>query len=549
MLALLRPDAAASRMSAGAPSARIVAPPTNGGMPRGASNGSTTMSCCPTQCIHHERGPALADLENHRRTPRGGGPRSGGRTRSRRCTVGITWSRTTSASRSRIAVTRPRVELHRLGDVRERDRVALAAGVRQQGADDREREGHPDDEAWSPSPTSLRTSSVPPSARTRVTATSTPTPRPDTSLTATAVLNPGRARTRSSMSSLSRHPPPRLDQAFALRLGQDRGRSIPRPSSLTRSSHAVPLAAGRKQDPAFCRLPRREPLRRAARCRDRPRSGSGGGGARRFHRGSSDRARSPRPRCRTGSACRDPAPRSRTRRGNRSNTSPTGVIRAAITSLCIAETSRADAIAHLAEGRIGAVLGEHAEPVLRDHELADLVHQRVEAPQVHPDLPAPGAAASASAAGSSNRTAATSPADGSRAAIDLSRPVSASPGERRAVRRSRPGPAAPAAAGRRSPHPAIRPAGAPARRGRRAWSRRDGSSPAPAASARLASAALLPARASGAPRGPGSADGRHLRGGDRAPRSSPLRSSIAIARPAAADSTALLSASTARNSS
>jgi hypothetical protein len=38
-------SAAASRMSAGEPSARMVAPPTNGGIPRGASNGSTTMSC------------------------------------------------------------------------------------------------------------------------------------------------------------------------------------------------------------------------------------------------------------------------------------------------------------------------------------------------------------------------------------------------------------------------------------------------------------------------------------------------------------------------
>ena len=62
-------SAAASRMSAGAPSARIVAPPTNGGMPRGASNGCDHDVLLSQQRVHHQRGPALADLQDHRRPP------------------------------------------------------------------------------------------------------------------------------------------------------------------------------------------------------------------------------------------------------------------------------------------------------------------------------------------------------------------------------------------------------------------------------------------------------------------------------------------------
>ena len=49
-----------------------------------------------------------------------------------------------------------------------------------------------------------------------------------------------------------------------------------------------------------------------------------------------------------------------------------------------------DAIAHLGEVRVGGLGGERAEPILGHHQLADLLHQRVEPAEVHPDLTALG---------------------------------------------------------------------------------------------------------------------------------------------------------------
>ncbi len=47
-----------------------------------------------------------------------------------------------------------------------------------------------------------------------------------------------------------------------------------------------------------------------------------------------------------------------------------------------------DAIAYLAERRVGTGERQHAKPVLGDHELADLLHQGVQPAQVDPDLAA-----------------------------------------------------------------------------------------------------------------------------------------------------------------
>src|SRR6266576_3982513 len=93
-----------------------------------------------------------------------------------------------------------------------------------------------------PFPGSVRTSSVPPSARRRVIATSIPTPRPDTLVTASAVVNPGRASTRSSWSS---------DRASAC--------ASTKPSRCARASA---LAHRGQHDLAFGLLPRLAPLGR-----------------------------------------------------------------------------------------------------------------------------------------------------------------------------------------------------------------------------------------------------------------------------------------------
>ena len=160
----------------------------------------------------------------------------------------------------------------------------------------------------------------------RVTATSIPTPRPDTLVTASAVENPGRARTRSSWSSDSASAWGSTSPSRCAR-SRIRARSMPRPSSLTliatlaRSRTAVRTISPsgglpRRRRSAGVSMPWSTALR--SRCSNGSPSSS------RIARSSSISF----PSTRNATCLSSSRARSRTRRGKRSNTCHTGVMRA-----------------------------------------------------------------------------------------------------------------------------------------------------------------------------------------------------------------------------
>ena len=298
-------SAAASRISAGDPSARMVAPPTNGGIPRGASNGSTTMSCCPIRA---------STTRAARRSPISRmtvGERGGRRPRLVAHQLAQVDRRDHQvAHHQRLPVAhrghRARVELDRLRHVGQRHRVPLAGDARQQGPDDGEGERHPDDEGGAPArlaPDLDGAAQRPDPGHHHVHA--------DAPARHAAHRLGGaepRPRQQPEQQVVGERVGVRVDQALAPRLGEDRV-PVDAPAVVAQPERdVVPLPAGGQQDAALFRLARRDPLLRAARCRDRRRSGSGAAAAGRSRRGSSGRARSRRPRRRTGSACPGPAP-------------------------------------------------------------------------------------------------------------------------------------------------------------------------------------------------------------------------------------------------
>ena len=466
---------------------------------------------------------------------------------------GSTCSRTTSASRLRSAVTGARIELHRLRHVGQRHRVALAAGLRQQRPHDRQRERHPEHEGRALPRPRYRISSVPPSAGPA----SSPRPRrprgPTRRSPSAAVLNPGRREHPEQLVVGQRLDAPASTSPSRLAPwpGSSRGRCRGR-RRLTRSATLFRSRVADSRIRPSAGLPALTPLAPAARSRDRPRSGSGAAADRRSRRASSDRARSPRLRPRTGSACPGRGPGRAPARGKRSNTSPTGVIRAAITSACIPDTSREIRSLSSAERRDRRrAAARSPSRFLRDDQLADLLHQARRAAR---DRPGSGGAARRAVrigrrwlleprrdshlAGGPDRRGraprrvardssrkASRPSNSSRSSCDQRRPHARTPG--------------------RAPRPAGAPAiaRAPAHHGvgpdrdlHRAAARRVGR----AAARRLAR-----------PRAAGAGGRRSARGARRRPRAPPSSAEVRRAAPARRRpaSTPCPSASTARNSS
>ena len=244
-------SAAASRMSAGAPSARIVAPPTNGGMPVGASNGSTTMSCCPARASTTS---AVRRSPNSRITV---GARAAGAPPIAPDQVAeVHRGHHPIAHQERLPVPhgrhRPGVELHRLRHVRQRHGIAFLAGPGQQRPHDRERERHPHREGGAPSQLAPHFQGAAERAHPgHGDVHADPPPR-----------DPAHRRRRAE-SRPGQHPEQEVvAQGFGGRVGQplppglrQDGGPVDAPAVVADpEGHAVPLPRGGEEDPALLRL-------------------------------------------------------------------------------------------------------------------------------------------------------------------------------------------------------------------------------------------------------------------------------------------------------
>src|SRR5256884_443466 len=110
-----------------------------------------------------------------------------------------------------------------------------------------------------PLPSTVRISIDPPSARMRVTATSIPTPRPDTLVTASAVENPGPAE-HAQQLIVGQRLGVRFHDAIPLGALEDTLAVDPAPVVAHADRHAGPLAHRRQYDLRFGLLPATPPL-------------------------------------------------------------------------------------------------------------------------------------------------------------------------------------------------------------------------------------------------------------------------------------------------